>query len=106
MAIKRKGPAGWRVHPGEVLREEFLKPRQVSPYRVAKAIGVSAPTVNDIVLERRAISAEMAARLAVYLGTSEQFWMNLQTAYDVSRIKQEKATELRRIRPLAEELRA
>jgi len=52
-------------HPGEVLREEFLKPRSISPYRVAKAIGVSAPTVNDIVLERRAMTAEMATRLAL-----------------------------------------
>jgi len=105
MAISRKAQPAWRIHPCEILREEFLKPGRISPYRVAKAIGVSAPSVNDIVLERRAITAEMATRLAVYFGTSEQFWLNLQAAYDVSRIKEEKATELKRIRPLNEELR-
>ena len=100
MAIDKKGPAGWRIHPGEVLREEFLKPMRVTPHRLAKALHVSAPTVNDIVLERRGITPEMAARLAVVFQTSEQFWLNLQAVYDISRVRSQKAKELRQLRPI------
>ena len=101
MAIQKTGAAAWRIHPGEVLREEFLKPMNITPYRLARRLFVSPPTVNDIVLERRRITPEMAARLAVVFGTSEQFWLNLQSAYDVSRIKAEKARELKQIKPFA-----
>jgi antitoxin HigA-1 len=100
MTRVRKSAPGWRIHPGEILREEFLKPMKITPYRLAKALRVSPPTVNDIVLKRRGITPEMATRLARLLGTSEQFWLNLQGAFDVSRIREQKADELRRIRPL------
>lgn len=100
MAIRRKESAAWQIHPGEVLREEFLKPLKLSPYRLAKALHVSPPTVNDIVLERRGITPEMAARLAVVFRTSEQFWLNLQVAYEVSCVRAKKAKELRQLRPI------
>lgn len=68
------------MHPGEILREEFLKPMKLSVYRLAKEIHVPAPRVSDIVLEKRGISADTAVRLARFFGTTEQFWMNLHAA--------------------------
>ena len=90
MSIERKGTPNYRVHPGEVLREEFLKPLNLSAYQLARRLRVPPPRVNDIVLERRGISADTAVRLARFFGTSEQFWLNLQTLYDV-RIAEQKA---------------
>jgi len=101
MSIFRKGPPRWRVHPGEVLREEFLKPLGISAYELAKRLHVPAPRVNDIVLERRGISADTAVRLSRFFGTTEQFWLNLQTAYEVSRVMEEHAAEIERIQPRA-----
>ncbi len=69
------------IHPGEILREEFLEPLDITPAALARALHVSAPTVNDIVRERRGITADMALRLGRYFDTSAQFWMNLQTEY-------------------------
>ena len=80
MAITRSGTPHWRVHPGEVLREEFLKPLKLSAYALAKRIRVPAPRVNDIVLQKRGITADTAVRLAKFFGTSEQFWLNLQAS--------------------------
>ena len=100
-SIPRKGTPNWRVHPGEILREEFLKPLNISAYELAKRLRVPVPRVNDIVLERRGISADTAVRLSRFFGTSEQFWMNLQSAYEVSRIKAEHAAEIDRIEPRA-----
>jgi antitoxin HigA-1 len=82
----RKGFANDRltpIHPGEVLREEFLLPLSLSVYRVAKDIGIPSQRLNDVVLERRALSADTAIRLARYFGTSEHFWMSLQATYDL-----------------------
>jgi len=101
MNIIRKGTPNWRVHPGEVLREEFLKPMGISPYELAKRLHVPAPRVNDIVLERRGISADTAVRLSRFFGTTEQFWLNLQGAYEISRVKAEHATEIKLITPRA-----
>ena len=101
MSIKNDGPAGWAVHPGEILREEFLAPMGISAYRLAVELCVSAPTVNDIVREKRGITPEMAARLARYFGTSEQFWLNLQDAFAVHRVKKKLSRELKAIKPLA-----
>src|SRR5271156_4904363 len=97
----RKGTPNWRIHPGEILREEFLKPMSISSYELAKRLRVPAPRVNDIILERRGISADTAVRLSRFFGTSEQFWLNLQAAYEVSRVKAEHATEIERIQPRA-----
>jgi addiction module HigA family antidote len=71
------------VHPGDILKHEFLEPLGLSAYRVAKDIGVSLPTVSDIVRRRRAVTAEMALRFARYFGTSAQLWQNLQAQYDL-----------------------
>ena len=101
MSIKNEGQAGWAVHPGEILREEFLEPMGISAYRLSVELRFSPPTVNDIVREKRGITREMAARLAKYFGTSEQFWLNLQDAFAVHQVKQKYSKELKAIRPLA-----
>ena len=101
MSTVRKGTPNWRVHPGEILREEFLKPIGMSVYELAKRLHVPAPRVNDIVLERRGISADTAVRLSRFFGTTEQFWLNLQSAYEVSRVKSEHAAEIELIKPRA-----
>jgi len=71
------------VHPGEVLLEEFLKPLDISQYRLAKSMSVPPRRVNEIVLGKRSVSADTALRLGRYFGTSEQFWLNLQSEYDL-----------------------
>ena len=71
------------VHPGEVLHEEFLKPLGVSQYRLARDINVPPRRINEIVQAKRSITADTALRLARYFGTSERFWLNLQTRYDI-----------------------
>jgi addiction module HigA family antidote len=75
------------IHPGEILLEEFLKPLEISQYRLAKEINVPARRINEIVLGKRAISADTALRLARYFGLSERFWINLQTRYDLEKEK-------------------
>jgi len=79
MARKKMSP----VHPGEILLLEFLDPLGVSQYRLAKELSVPARRINEIVLGKRAISADTALRLARYFGTSDQFWLNLQTRFDI-----------------------
>jgi addiction module HigA family antidote len=101
MSIKNEAPAGWAVHPGEILREEFLEPMNISAYRLAIELHVSPPTVNDIVREKRGITPEMATRLAKYFGTSEQFWLTLQDAFAVHQVKRKYSKELKAIKPLA-----
>src|SRR5450432_2383844 len=101
MSILRTGTPQWKVHPGEVLREEFLKPLGMSAYELAKRLLVPAPRVNDIVLERRGISADTAVRLSRFFGTTEHFWLNLQAAYEISRVKSEHAAEIELIQPRA-----
>lgn len=78
------------IHPGEILKEEYLEPLAITPAALARALHVSAPTVNDIVRERRNISADVALRLAAALGTTAQFWLNLQAAYDLRKAEIEK----------------
>jgi antitoxin HigA-1 len=71
------------VHPGEVLAQDFLGPLGLSQYRVAKGLSVPPRRINEIVLGKRAITADTALRLGRYFGTSPRFWLNLQTAYDL-----------------------
>lgn len=71
------------IHPGEILREEFLLPLHLSANAVAIALGVPAPRINDVARERRGITADTALRLACYFGTSAEFWMGLQADYDL-----------------------
>jgi len=79
MATKTLPP----VHPGEVLLEEFLEPLGLSQYRLAKDISVPPRRINEIVHGTRAVTADTALRLSRYFGTSDRFWLNLQTAYDL-----------------------
>ncbi len=89
------------VHPGEMLREDFLEPLGISQYRLAQAIGVPARRVNEIVHGTRRISADTALRLSRYFGMSDGFWMNLQAHYDLEMEKDRLSTTLKGIEPLA-----
>ena len=71
------------VHPGEILLEDFLQPLGLSQYRLAKGLSVPPRRINEIVLGKRSVSADTALRLARFFGTSDRFWLNLQTAYDL-----------------------
>ncbi len=71
------------VHPGEILREDYLIPLGMSANALAKALHVPAPRINDIVRERRGVTADTAMRLARYFGGDAQSWMNLQAIYDL-----------------------
>jgi addiction module HigA family antidote len=89
------------VHPGEILLEEFLTPLGVSPYRLVKAVDVPARRINEIVHGQRRITADTALRLSRYFGTSERFWLYLQSRYDLETEKDRLGTELDGIRPLS-----
>ena len=71
------------IHPGEVLREEFLVPLGLSAHALSQALRIPAPRVNDIVRERRSVTPDTALRLARHFGTTAQFWINLQAGYDL-----------------------
>ena len=71
------------VHPGEILRDEFLAPLELSVYRLSQILKVSRPRLNDIVHGRRAVTTDTALRLGYYFGTTPEFWLNLQTRYDL-----------------------
>lgn len=75
------------IHPGEVLKEEFLDPFGISQNRLAREVSVPPRRINEIVLGKRGVSADTAVRLARYFGTSESFWMGLQADYDVEEAK-------------------
>ena len=86
------------IHPGEILLEEWLKPLKISQYALAKAIGVSARRINEIVHGKRAITADTALRLATFFGTDAQSWMNLQAHYDTEIARELMRETLSRIR--------
>ena len=88
------------VHPGEILPEEFLRPLGVSQYQLARAVGVPARRINEIVHGQRRISADTALRLARYFGTSERFWINLQARYDLEVERDRLGATLDQIQPL------
>ena len=93
------------IHPGELLMKDFLKPLGLSQYRVAADLGVPPRRVNEIIHGKRGITADTALRLATYFGMSEQFWMNLQTHYDLElqkdRLRGRRETEVRVLQPAA-----
>ncbi|WP_342372598.1 HigA family addiction module antitoxin [Propioniciclava soli] len=88
------------IHPGEVLMEEFLEPLRVSQNRLAVAIGVPPRRINEIVHGKRRITADTALRLARYFGTTDRFWLNLQTRFDLEIEKDNLGSALDRIEPL------
>ena len=85
------------IHPGEILREEFMKPMGISQNALAIALRVPATRIGEIVNERRGISADTALRLAIYFNTTSDFWMNLQTNYDLKIALKEKESEINSI---------
>ena len=90
------------VHPGEILQEEFLKPMGISQYQLAKSIHVPARRINEIVLAKRGITADTALRLSRYFGNSAQFWMNLQTRYEIESARDLSASSIdQEVRPYA-----
>ena len=87
------------IHPGEVLREEFLLPLGLTANALAIALQVPAPRINDVAREKRGVSADTALRLARYFGNSAEFWMGLQADYDLKTSAREIKAALKRIHP-------
>ncbi len=84
------------IHPGEILAEEFLAPMEITQYRLAKDISVPARRINEIVQGKRGVSADTALRLSRYFGTSERFWINFQSHYDLELQKDKLGPRLKR----------
>jgi addiction module HigA family antidote len=90
------------IHPGEILREEFMKPRDLSQNALARALNVPPRRINEIVLEKRGITADTALRLARFFGTSAEMWTGLQADYDLRLARHDKARVIERdVEPLA-----
>jgi antitoxin HigA-1 len=89
------------VHPGEILREEFLVPMQLTPYAVARACGVPRTRIERLAREETPVTADTALRLGRYFGTTPAFWMNLQGQYDLEVAQDHAAADLKRIKPLS-----
>jgi antitoxin HigA-1 len=101
MSYERKGPAGFAIHPGEILKEEFLKPLELTSYALAKGLHVNPQDTHAIIRRKRGISPEMAFRLGKFFGTTAEFWMNLRTSYELATAnKKSIKTKLARIKPL------
>ncbi|MBK8447384.1 MAG: HigA family addiction module antidote protein [Micropruina sp.] len=88
------------IHPGEILAEEFLEPLEISQNRLAVAIGVPPRRINEIVHGKRRITADTALRLSRYFGTTDRFWLNLQTRFDLETEKDNLGSALDQIEPL------
>jgi len=89
-------------HPGEILKEEFLKPMKLTGYALAKALNVTAQRVSDIVLKKSGISADMAIRLGRFFGMSPEFWMNLQASYELALAEKTLKKQTSKIKPRRE----
>jgi antitoxin HigA-1 len=90
------------IHPGEILREEFMKPRDLSQNALARALNVPPRRINEIVLEKRGITADTALRLARFFSTSAEMWTGLQADYDLRLARYEKQKQIERdVEPLA-----
>jgi addiction module HigA family antidote len=104
MKKKNNIPAN-AVHPGEILREDFMAPLGLTAYRLAKDLNVTLPRVNELIRERRPIGADMALRLARYFGTTPQTWMNLQANFDLD-LATSRKKDIDKIRPRSKETAA
>lgn len=76
----------WNIHPGEILQEEFMIPLNLNSNQLALLLDVPTPRINDIILQKRGISADTALRLSHYFGTTPKFWMNLQNSYELRKV--------------------
>jgi len=90
------------IHPGEVLLEEFLKPLNISAYRLSKDIGIPQTRTSEIIKGNRSITADTALRLSYYFGNSAKFWLGLQNDFDLEEEKKIKARDLKRIKRIQE----
>jgi antitoxin HigA-1 len=88
------------IHPGEILREEFLLPMELTPYAVAQACGVPRTRIERLAREETPVTADTALRLGKYFGTTPSFWMNLQARYDLETAEEATAAEIKRIKPM------
>jgi addiction module HigA family antidote len=88
------------IHPGEVLQEEFLKPLEVSAYKLSKDIGIPQTRISEILKGRRRITADTALRLSYYFGTTPKFWLGLQDDYDLEEEERVKKSEFENIKRL------
>ena len=95
--IKRKP-----THPGEIVKEDFMKPFGLTQTQLAEELNTTFRTINEIINEKRNISPEMAIKLARYFGTTEELWMNLQNQYDLYQVKSKKRDILKKIKPYRE----
>jgi antitoxin HigA-1 len=84
------------IHPGEILREDFMKPARLTAHRLAMELHVPATRIAEIIHERRGITADTAIRLGRYFKTTPRFWLNLQTAYDLETIEDETLAQIER----------
>lgn len=100
MALTNTGIKRKPTHPGEMLREDFMQDYELSVSGLADALGVSRQSINELLLERRAVSPEMAIRLGRLFGNSPEFWLNAQQAVDLWDANQALQSEVSRIRPL------
>lgn len=90
------------IHPGEILREEYLAPLGMSANALAIELRVPAPRINDVVRERRGVTPDTALRLARYFGTTAQFWLNLQSAFDLKQAEREAGSKIEKeVQPMA-----
>jgi addiction module HigA family antidote len=94
-----KIPYGYSIHPGEILKAEFMEPLGLSSYRLAKELHVSVPRINDLVRGKRSITADTAMRLSRYFGTSAQLWLGLQMDHDIWLAAKDKS--LSKVKPRA-----
>jgi len=97
----KKIPFAYSIHPGEILKTEFMEPLGLSSYRLARELHVSAPRVNDIVLGKRGITADTAMRLSAYFGNSAEFWLGLQMDHDLWLVAKDKSIAKVKLRPMA-----
>src|ERR1700722_14817074 len=94
-----KIPFGYSIHPGELLKAEFMEPLGLSSYRLAKELHISAPRINDLVRERKSVTPDTAKRLSRYFGTTSHFWLNLQIKHDIWLAAKDKS--LAKVKPRA-----
>jgi len=98
MAKQKKLPP---IHPGEILKEEFIEPLGITSYRVAKDTHTPATRISEIIKCRRSITADTALRLSRYLGTTPEFWLNLQARYDLELAEDQLGDSINEVKPLA-----